>query len=496
MNRLVIALVSALLLADAAFAAPQFFVFDNGVGRGSWTPDEQARAVKQAGFDGISYNYTTPEDLGRWQRALGDQGLKLFGLYVHTWFDKSPRYDPRLPEAIRMLKGRDTVLWITVREAQVKGDHDAEAVALVREIADLAHESGVRVALYGHANFYVENGADAARIAAKVLRANVGPSINLCHEFMSGVGDRLDRTLREVAPLATLASINGLEEASKTYVMRLDQGDFDVVAYLQKLRAAGYAGPIGLQCYQVPGDIRKNLAANMATWRRMVAQLEERGHPARPQNTLSSREVAEGWKLLFDGRTTSGWRGFRRTEFPPEGWTVEDGTLKGLGRKGGDILTTTAFRDFELAWEWRLSFQGNSGVKYFVDERRGNATGAIGHEYQLIDDENYDAEPLSAKQKTGGWYDVMPPASAPARPVGEWNSSRLVVRGRSVEHWLNGTMVLRYDIDSAESAAGVADSKFKDVDGYADKVPTPILLQDHNTGAWFRNLKIRELPVK
>ena len=182
----------------------------------------------------------------------------------------------------------------------------------------------------------------------------------------------------------------------------------------------------------------------------------------------------------------------RRSRRP--GWAVEDGTLKCLGQKGGDILTTATFTDFEFAWEWKLSSKANTGVKYFVDERRGNTTGAIGHEYQIIDDEGYDVEPFSAKQKTGGFYDVMPPKAAAAKPIGQWNQSRLIVRGRHVEHWLNGTLVASYETDSAESAAGIATSKFKDVAGFADKIPTPILLQDHNTVAWFRNLKIRDPP--
>jgi sugar phosphate isomerase/epimerase len=498
MKRLAFALalvLAGLTMAEAQPSArPQFFVFDNGVGRGSWTPEQQARTVKELGYDGISYNYTTPEDLAAWQKALGARGLKLFGLYVYTWFDKVPNYDARLPEAIELLKGTDTVLWITVREAQVKGDHDTEAVALVQGIADLAARSGVRVALYGHANFYVENGLDAARIAAKANRPNLGPSINLCHEFRSGAADRLDETLKSVAPKATLVSINGLDTASKVYEMRLDQGDFDVVSYLVKLRAAGYKGPIGLQCYNVKGDTRENLAANIATWRRMAGQLEERAPGAGPQNTLTAAEKAAGWQLLFDGKTTNGWRGFRKTAFPVQGWVVEHGTLKGLGQKGGDILTTGTFTDFEFTWEWRLAFQGNSGVKYFVDESRGNATGAIGHEYQMIDDDNYDLEPLGARQKTGGWYDVIPPLAAAAKPVGEWNQSRIVVRGKHVEHWLNGTLTSEYVTDSPESVAGIASSKFKDVAGYGDKIPTPILLQDHNTVAWYRNLKLRALP--
>jgi hypothetical protein len=217
---------------------------------------------------------------------------------------------------------------------------------------------------------------------------------------------------------------------------------------------------------------------------------------AQAPNTLTPEERADGWALLFDGATTAGWRGFQKPAFPAGGWTVEDGTLKCLGQKGGDVLTTATFTDFEFAWEWRLSPKGNTGVKYFVDERRGSATGAIGHEYQIIDDEGYDAEPLTAKQKTGGWYDVMPPKATAAKPVGQWNQSRILVRGTRVEHWLNGTLVAQYETGSAESAAGIAASKFKDVAGYADKIPTPILLQDHSSVAWFRALKIRPAPAR
>ena len=124
---------------------------------------------------------------------------------------------------------------------------------------------------------------------------------------------------------------------------------------------------------------------------------------APPQNVLTAREKAEGWTLLFDGTSTAGWKGFGKPAFPSHGWTVEDGTLKGLGKKGGDIITTRTFDDFEFAWDWRLSFQGNSGIKYFVDEARGNAGGAIGHEYQTIDDDHYTAMALNeqAQQEPG-----------------------------------------------------------------------------------------------
>jgi hypothetical protein len=218
------------------------------------------------------------------------------------------------------------------------------------------------------------------------------------------------------------------------------------------------------------------------------------------QNTLTQKEASAGWRLLFDGCTTTGWRGYNKSAFPDHGWCIEDGCLKSLGQKGGDIVTAGVFTNFELSWEWRIAPRANSGLKYFVNENRQAADGdptnpdpCIAHEYQMIDDDHYP-DPLSAKQKTAAWYAAMAPENAKPNPVGEFNQSRLIVRGKKVEHWLNETRVLAYQTDSAEGAASIADSKFKDVAGYGDKIPTPILLQDHNSVAWVRNIKLRELP--
>ncbi len=182
--------------------------------------------------------------------------------------------------------------------------------------------------------------------------------------------------------------------------------------------------------------------------------------------------------------------------------------MKCLGQKGGDIVTTEKFTDFELTWEWRLSPKGNSGVKYFVDEQRHSLVDTqravtkgkvsllvIAHEYQTIDDDNYP-EKLADNQKTGAWYAVLPPRHAKPHRSGAFNQSRLIVRGKHIEHWLNGAQVLAYETDSAEATAGIAASKFKDVPGYADKITTPILLQDHSTMVWFRNIKLRKLAAQ
>ena len=260
--------------ASALGAVPEFFVLDNGVGRGSWTPEQQAKTLRELGYDGIGYNYTKPAALAAWQKAFKDQGLKIYSLYVYTFIDKPQHYDPAFKDAIKMLKGTDTVIWMTLRETAVKGDYDAEAVKLVQEISDLAHASGVRVALYGHAGFYVATANDAVRIVKKADRPNVGASINLCHEFITGNGDRLEETLKNAAPCLTLVTINGVDASNKKYILRLDEGDYDQVAWMKKLQAAGYQGPVGLQCYSVKGDTTENLKADIAAWHKIAGQLQ------------------------------------------------------------------------------------------------------------------------------------------------------------------------------------------------------------------------------
>lgn len=208
-------------------------------------------------------------------------------------------------------------------------------------------------------------------------------------------------------------------------------------------------------------------------------------------NTLNSSEKAAGWRLLFDGRSLDGWRGYRRDAVPDAGWEVKDGTLRTVARvKGADIITTQSFGDFELSWEWRVAPGGNNGVKYFVTEDRPQSPG---HEYQMIDDAGYPGK-LKAEQLTGAFYDVLPAAAdKPLRPAGDWNASRIVVRGPRVEHWLNGTKVVEYDLGSAAVKEAIARSKFKGHYGFGDKITGRIMLTYHQDECWYRNLKIREL---
>lgn len=205
-------------------------------------------------------------------------------------------------------------------------------------------------------------------------------------------------------------------------------------------------------------------------------------------NTLTEAEQAAGWKLLFDGKTTAGWRSIKKpTISTTNGWVIEDGWLKKVAKaKAGDIISTNKYENFELQWEWRIPAKANNGVKYFILEERGG----IGHEYQMID----DSTQRSPRSMTASFYDVLPRKDhQPVKLAPESNHSRLLVQGNHVEHWLNGEKVIEYECGSAEVLAAVAKSKFKNTKGFGTKVKGHILLTDHGDEAAYRNIKIREL---
>lgn len=212
-------------------------------------------------------------------------------------------------------------------------------------------------------------------------------------------------------------------------------------------------------------------------------------------NTLTAQEKAAGWKLLFDGKTTQGWRSYRKETFPEKGWVVEDGCLKKVAKvRGGDIITEAKFDDFELRWEWRVALGGNNGLKYLVSEER---PGAPGHEYQMVDDQRHPDAAKGAKRVTASFYAVVPvPEDRPSKPAGEWNESRVTLKGNHVEHWLNGTKVLEYELGSDALKAAIAESKFKDAAGFGTKLRGHIMLTDHGDECWFRNIRIRDLSAK
>ena len=208
-------------------------------------------------------------------------------------------------------------------------------------------------------------------------------------------------------------------------------------------------------------------------------------------NQLTPAEKAAGWKLLFDGKTLNGWHSFKKKEPPKQGWVIEDDWLKCVANgHGGDLVSDDEFDDFELSWDWRIPPKANNGVKYFITEERAQP---IGHEYQMID----ETLVKNPKYGTASFYDVLPPKTENAlKPPGEINHSRVLVQGNHVEHWLNGSKVLEYELGSETVKAAVATSKFKNVPGFGTKIKGHILLTEHHDEASFRNLKVRALAPK
>lgn len=223
-------------------------------------------------------------------------------------------------------------------------------------------------------------------------------------------------------------------------------------------------------------------------------------------NVLTQKEKNAGWQLLFDGKTTKGWRGINQKNFPKSGWIVSNGELMvdaddgAESQNGGDIITEKQYSDFELTFEWRmLTKGGNSGIKYFVTEGLSdNAKHGEGLEYQVLDDANHPWM-IQGKMKpgdyhtTGALYELYPPVHKKLNPLNEYNYGRIISRGNHVEHWLNGIKVVQFEKGSDDFEKRVEESKFKKFENFGLAKQGHILLQDHGGKVCFRNIKIREL---
>ncbi len=208
------------------------------------------------------------------------------------------------------------------------------------------------------------------------------------------------------------------------------------------------------------------------------------------QNTLSAAERAAGWRLLFDGQTTAGWRNYGKPTIS-DGWKMQDGALTRTGA-GGDIISTDEFKNFELSIDWKIEIGGNSGIFYRASED-SEAIYWNAVEMQVLDDAKHP-DGQDRMTSAGAAYDLYPSPKGHVHPGGEWNTARLIVNGNHVEQWLNGFKLLEYELGSPDWNAKVAASKFKPHARFGKNAQGHIGLQDHGNVVAFRNIKIRVLP--
>ncbi|MBC8487951.1 MAG: DUF1080 domain-containing protein [Bacteroidetes bacterium] len=219
-------------------------------------------------------------------------------------------------------------------------------------------------------------------------------------------------------------------------------------------------------------------------------------------NTLTQAEIDEGWVLLFDGKTTTNFRGYNSETFPEKGWVVEDGILHVLGSGrgeaggGGDIITDKKYRNFELSLEWKVSEGGNSGIFYLAQEKPDQPIWKSAPEMQILDNAKHPDAKLGVdgNRAAGALYDLIPGKFEAVNPAGEWNQVKIMVYKGTVVHSVNGEKVLEYHLWTPDWKDMVANSKFKDYDDFVNTAKEGYIgLQDHGDDVWFRNIKIREI---
>ncbi|MGB5480769.1 MAG: DUF1080 domain-containing protein [Eudoraea sp.] len=268
-------------------------------------------------------------------------------------------------------------------------------------------------------------------------------------------------------------------------------------------------GFIGLQVHSIGKDQKEGTEIQWKNIRILTDSLAKYARkstltPIITKNQLTIDEEKNGWKLLWDGSTTNGWRGARLDDFPAEGWVIENGELIVLSSggeessAGGDIVTDDLYGNFEFQLDFKLTKGANSGIKYFVDTDLNKGPGSsIGLEYQILDDDNHPDAKLGnheGSRTMASLYDLIKvDPDKPVNPIGEWNHARILSKDNHVEHWLNGMKVLEYERKSDTYKKLVSESKYKIWPNFGEADKGHILLQDHGDRVSFKNIKIRPI---
>jgi sugar phosphate isomerase/epimerase len=257
-----------------------FFAMDTGTKDDKHqTAKEQVEMIKELGYDGIGP--TGDAGLAEMVQELDKNNLRCFAVYMGVNIDPDQqKYDPKLKEAMEILKGRNTILWLFVLSQKHKPsspEGDARAVEIIREIADMAAQYKLRVALYPHYGFWVERVEDAVRVVKKVDRKNVGVTFNLCHWLRVDDEKNMQPLIKAAMPYLFVVTINGADSGGKDWkqlIQMLDRGSFDMHRFLKTLKDSGYTGPIGLQGYGIGGNANDNLKRSMSAWRQLSKRLQ------------------------------------------------------------------------------------------------------------------------------------------------------------------------------------------------------------------------------
>ena len=298
------------------------------------------------------------------------------------------------------------------------------------------------------------------------------------------------------------ARVEAIGNSIRTWV-----NDVPCTDLLDNTTASGF---IALQVHSIGSAEQEGKTVAWRNIRILTDELEQYKMPENSEvkqinqiaNTISEKEAAEGWKLLWNGSSSEGWRGAKLDGFPENGWSMEDGILKvhksdgGESTNGGDIVTTKPYKNFMLKVDFRITEGANSGIKYFVDTNLNKGQGsAIGCEYQILDDRRHpDAKAGKDGNRTlGSLYDLIPASADKPFRNGFFNTAMVVVEGNHVEHWLNGVKIVEYERNNEEWNQLVQTSKYKDWPNFGNAEEGLLLLQDHGDEVWFQNIKIKEL---